>query len=179
MLIGREASWHVDGASGRWRVAASKAAGIHAGPARHPANSCVRESVLSRLQRGLRSRVQKTAENDTCERDVESVRDYPELEINIFESAKIKNHALFFQRIERFFRNKFPYRLRNIVVDGNKKADHERNNTGAVATLQAESRLPDMNTLARVFEALSTPTEGLFFSKASALSDLFFFHASG
>jgi hypothetical protein len=36
-----------------------------------------------------------------------------------------------------------------------------------------------MNTLARVFEALSTPTEGLFFPKASALSDLFFFHASG
>ena len=82
--------------------------------------------MLSRLQRGLRSHVQKTAENDTCERDVETVRDYPELEINIFGSAKIENHGLFFQRIDGFFRNTFPYRLRNIVVDGNKKAGRTR-----------------------------------------------------
>ncbi|SEK09559.1 hypothetical protein SAMN05192539_10452 [Paraburkholderia diazotrophica] len=134
----------------RWRkrpLACSRveSRGQRCKPERHPASSYVRESVLSRQRRGLRSRVQKTAENDTCERDAETVRDYPELEINIFGSAKIKNHSLFFQRIPRFFRNKFPYRLRNIVVDGNKKAGrtsgHKRNNTGAVSNTTSRVKI--------------------------------------
>ncbi|SIT44284.1 hypothetical protein BN2476_390001 [Paraburkholderia piptadeniae] len=122
-----DADWARGRVGCRWRERALACSRVESRgqpcrPARHPASSCVKESVLSRLQRGLRSRVQKTAENDTCERDVDNVRDYPELEINIFGSARIKNHSLFFQRIGEFFRNKFPYRLRNIVADGNKKA---------------------------------------------------------